>query len=359
MELLAFVQTYTKTDSLFMVHTGNTVGMRGITTATAYQYNALITRDTNLSFAGVPSSVDPLTFAGTTNDWTLNGSWARLNPSVTDVPATATVDFAMLVWQGTLSATVTETVVNNNIPTLQTPDGVTHTITSVPAWGETRSSGTFQGTIYTRAANVTNILQGLSNRAAGDYFVERVPTANPPTQGTGVGWALVVVYRDNSYPIRNVSLYTGLLISTLGETATISNFITPAVAPVNARVFTMAINGDTDATGDRFNLNGTGLSGPNNLINNFFASQVNNYLGNLNTVGSFGDRNMPIGTSATNRRAEFDVTNVPANGVLTAGSTSTTVNIPNTFDYLYAGAVGLQIDLAEARLIATKSVTVS
>ena len=132
--MLAFVQTYTKTDSLFMVHTGNTVGMRGITTATAYQYNALITRDTNLSFAGVPSSVDPLTFAGTTNDWTLNGSWTRLNPSVTDVPATATVDFAMLVWQGTLSATVTETVVNNNIPTLQTPDGVTHTITSVPAW---------------------------------------------------------------------------------------------------------------------------------------------------------------------------------------------------------------------------------
>ena len=57
--------------------------------------------------------------------------------------------------------------------------------------------------------------------------------------------------------------------------------------------------------------------------------------------------------------AEFDVTNVPANGVLTAGSTSTTVNIPNTFDYLYAGAVGLQIDLAEARLTATKSVIVS
>ena len=220
-------------------------------------------------FCRVPSSVDPLTFAGTTNDWTLNGSWARLNPSVTDVPATATVDFAMLVWQGTLSATVTETVVNNNIPTLQTPDGVTHTITSVSAWGETRSSGTFQGTIYTRAANVTSILQGISNRATGDYFVERIPTANPPAQGTGVGWALVVVYRDNSYPVRNVSLYTGLLISTLGETATISNFITPSVAPVNARVFTMAINGDTDATGDNFNLNGTGLSGPNNVINNF------------------------------------------------------------------------------------------
>lgn len=55
---MAFVQTYTKTDSLFMAHTGNTVGMRGITTATAYQYNALITRDTSLSFAGVPSSAD-------------------------------------------------------------------------------------------------------------------------------------------------------------------------------------------------------------------------------------------------------------------------------------------------------------
>lgn len=356
---MAFVQTYTKTDSLFMVHTGNTLGMRGITTATAYQYNALISTNTNLSFAGVPSSTDTDTFAGTTNDWTLDGSWTRLNPSVTDVPITATIDFAMLVWQGTLGGTVTEAVVNANTPTFRTPDDVTHTITSTPAWGETRSSGTFQGTIYTRAANVTSILQGLPNRALGDYFVERVPTANPPLQGTGVGWALVVVYRDNSYPVRNVSLYTGLLISTLGETATISNFITPATAPVNARVFTMALNGDTDATADTFVLNGTALVGPNNANPNFFASQVNNYVGNLNTIGSFADRNMPIGTAANNRRAEFDVTNVPANGVLTAGSTSTTVNIPNTFDYLYAGAVGLQIELGEARLSATKSVTVS
>lgn len=342
-----------------MVHIGNTLGMRGVTTSTAYQYNALITTNTSLSFAGVPSSTATDTFAGTTNDWTLDGSWARLNPSVTDVPPTATVDFAMLVWQGTLGGTVTEAVVNANTPTFRTPDDVTHTITSTPAWGETRSSGTFQGTLYTRAANVTSILQGLPNRAVGDYFVERVPTANPPLQGTGVGWTLVVVYRDNSYPVRNVSLYTGLLISTLTETLQISNFITPSTGPVNARLFTMALNGDTDATGDRFNLNGTGLSGPNNLINNFFASQVNNYLGNLDTVGSFGDRNMPIGTAATNRRAEFDVTNVPANGVLTAGSTSTTVNVPNTFDYIYVGAVGLQIDLAEARLTATKSVTVS
>lgn len=115
-----------------------------------------------------------------------------------------------------------------------------------------------------------------------------------------------------------------------------------------------------DATADTFVLNGRALSGPNNANPNFFASQVNNYLGNLDTVGGFWDRNMPIGTAATNRRVEFDVTNdVPANGVLTAGTTSTTVNIPNTFDYIYAGAVGLQIDLAEARLTAVKSVTVS
>ncbi len=145
----------------------------------------------------------------------------------------------------------------------------------------------------------------------------------------------------------------------MGETATISHFITPAAAPFNARVFTMALNGDTDATADTFVLNGTALSGPNNANPNFFASQVNNYLGNLDTIGSFADRNMPIGTAANNRRAEFDVTNVPANGVLTAGSTSTSVNIPNTSDYLYAGAVGLQIELGEARLSATKSVTVS
>ncbi len=108
---MAFVQAYGKNDNLFMMHTGNTMGMRG-TANTNFAYNALITLNTDTTFGGVPSSTDPNTFGGTTNDWTLDGSWAELNPSTTIVPTTAVVDFALLVWSGGLDTAVTTAVVD-------------------------------------------------------------------------------------------------------------------------------------------------------------------------------------------------------------------------------------------------------
>lgn len=58
---MAFVQAYGKNDNLFMMHTGNTMGMRG-TANTNFAYNALITLNTDSTFGGVPSSTDPNTF---------------------------------------------------------------------------------------------------------------------------------------------------------------------------------------------------------------------------------------------------------------------------------------------------------
>ncbi len=53
----------------------------------------------------------------------------------------------------------------------------------------------------------------------------------------------------------------------------------------------MAVNGDPNFTGDNFQLNSVTLTGPNNPIGNFFRGQVNDINGNLNTIGSFADRN--------------------------------------------------------------------
>ncbi len=59
-------------------------------------------------------------------------------------------------------------------------------------------------------------------------------------------------------------------------------------------------------------------------------------------------------TTNANARAEFDITNVNATGSIAPNTTSTQVNITGTGDTIYTSAVGLQIDLAEARLTAEK-----
>ncbi|MFD5264057.1 hypothetical protein ACFWJC_25365 [Bacillus wiedmannii] len=351
---MAFVQAYGKNDNLFMMHTGNTMGMRG-TANTNFAYNALITLNTDTTFGGVPSSTDPNTFGGTTNDWMLDGSWAELNPSTTIVPTTAVVGFALLVWSGGLDTAVTTAVVDVNPPNLVTPDGTSTQVTINSAWSSEGTNLPFIANVYNRAADVTSLLQGLPNRAVGRYSVTRLPTRQPV--GYGAGWSLIVVYRDSSYPMRNVSLFPGFLLS--GTPQTLSGFFTPAAGTVTARAFVMAVNGDPNFTGDNFQLNSVTLTGPNNPIGNFFRGQVNDINGNLNTIGSFADRNFSGTTTNANARAEFDITNVNATGSIAPNTTSTQVNITGTGDTIYTSAVGLQIDLAEARLTAVKSVTVS
>ena len=70
-----------------------------------------------------------------------------------------------------------------------------------------RDKSPFIANVYNRARDVTPLLQGLPNRAAGRYSVTRLPTRQPV--GYGAGWSLIVVYRDSSYPMRNVSLFPG------------------------------------------------------------------------------------------------------------------------------------------------------
>ncbi len=85
-----------------------------------------------------------------------------------------------------------------------------------------RDKSPFIANVYNRAADVTPLLQGLPNRAAGRYSVTRLPTRQPV--GYGAGWSLIVVYRDSSYPMRNVSLFPCFLLS--GTPQTISGFFT-------------------------------------------------------------------------------------------------------------------------------------
>lgn len=80
------------------------------------------------------------------------------------------------------------------------------------------------------------------------------------------------------------------------RTITLTDFITPDLLPITGRLFVSAQEGDAVLEGDRmlFGRDAASLapiSGPNNPEDNFFASQINDQNGVLDTSGTFGTRN--------------------------------------------------------------------
>ncbi|MBN1040387.1 DUF11 domain-containing protein, partial [Clostridium botulinum] len=342
---MAFINRYSKTDYIKLVHTGNTLGMGGSTPSSVTSFISL---DTTLNAGtGIPISTNPNTFAGTTTDWQLNGSWASLNPSTDDVPVGSTVDFALLIWGTQTSAIVTTTIVDTTALNFGMPDGTTIPILADPIYSDNTGASGF----VTRAREVTSFLKPLPNSAFGNYSVSIVPCRLP---STGVGWSLLVVYKNNNMPLRNISIFTGILNN--GTSTTVSGFYTPATGTVKARAYAMALYGDSNLVGDRFTLNGTGLSGPRNPVNNFFPSQVCDYQGNLLLVSSYGDRNTNIGTAALLLRALFDITNVDASGILGNGVRSALLGIAGTTDVVSGNAAALEVNANAAQITLSKVV---
>src|SRR6185295_2972782 len=83
---------------------------------------------------------------------------------------------------------------------------------------------------------------------------------------------------------------------------TVSGFCTPlAPAALSGRLLLSTTEGDASIPGDQMQFGQdantlVAISGPNNPINNFFASQINNEAGTLDTTGSFGTRNQNAAT---------------------------------------------------------------
>ncbi|MGL4849821.1 MAG: hypothetical protein ACRC28_12995 [Clostridium sp.] len=341
---MAFKTFYAKSDYLKLTHTGNSLGMKGNSGGSTIINSFITLNPAQGPVLGIPSSINPLTFAGTSTTPANNGSWARLMPSTSDVPVGSTVDIAVLVWgfQGAIPAPMTA---NQNI-TFIDATSISHSI----APDSTYSVGPVSANFFTRCADVTTIVQAAG---LGDYAVSGVPNKNLAT-GNGIGWSLIVVFRHTSMPFRNVSIYIGEVSN--GDTTSISGFYTPPTGIVTTRAFVMALYGDSDFGGDTFTLATKALSGPRNPVGNFFCSQVCDYLGNTATIGSFGDRNCTPGNAPSVEKAEFDVTNVDASGVLANNLRTTTVGIGAGGDVITANAVALEINSNAAKVDITKTV---
>ncbi|PHD45525.1 cell surface protein [Bacillus toyonensis] len=344
--------------------TGNTLGLSKIS-----NQNRAGTIGAIGAFATTNTALQVTTFpAGTTLNYTQNSSTAILN-----IPAGSTILYAELVWGGNyLSRDQNITSVLGNPVSFTTPVS-TYSITpsAVTASNQTFVSGSVTFGFYTRSADVTSLVQAAGS---GSYTTGSVPGLVDPidaSNGTinSAGWTLIVAYQNGTLPARNLTIYVAgnrVSAETGSADVSVSGFLTPSGGPVNGRLFLSSTEGDADLTGDQalFGPNFSSLnalSGPNNAINNFFGSQINNAAGNLDTTGTFGTRNQSASTSTniSAGRQGWDITSIDISSYLTNSQVSAAIRLTTNGDAYMLNTVGLQININSPNIQATKTVNKS
>ena len=287
--------------------------------------------------------------SGTTLNWTNNSSWASLR-----MPTNSSVIYAELIWGGGAQAGADNTAAGNvrayltNAVTLIAPDGTTNWVTPDPTTATLVTNASI--VYYVRTANVTGLV---NSKGAGVYAAGHIPATILASQdnGNACGWTLAVVYANTNLAVRSMTLYVADSFANAANPATaqVIGFFSPLIGSINARLFVSALEGDPQLTGDQM-LFGTvsnsliAVSGPNNNINNFFASQINQDDGTLDTSGSFGFSNSVPPAAGVGARQGWDITSVDVSSNLVHGSSTAYAQNTTAGDVYSLNALALQID---------------
>ncbi len=345
-----YVTRYSSITNGAVTFTGNTIGLdKNAGTNDPGASGAIGT----FIAANNPTSVDGTYPVGTTSTWQANASTAILN-----IPAGSSVLYAELIWSGSWSyGGENVSAFLNNAVTFTTPMG-SSAVAPVAATSQTIGAGTAAGACtttpcyYVRSANVTALVQaaGVGNLT---YTVGGIPATqgNSENNANTGGWTLAVVYSNPTLPSRSLSVLVGAEVAG-NAAASVTGFCTPPTGPRSGRLMVSALEGDSGITGDYMLFGSTSalvsataaLSGPNNLVSNFFASQINNDAGALNTSGSFGTSNQTPGTAGTGRQG-YDITNVDVSAKLLNNQTTAFAQGTTGGDNYLINALGLQINV--------------
>jgi uncharacterized repeat protein (TIGR01451 family) len=314
----------------------------------------------NQSVDNSPVNADNPWFGGTTNNWRNNSSSAVL-----ELPQGSTIEHAELIWGGSTAYGEEDVRAFLESAVTLSKGGSSNQVSPDPATAqtlnETSAANNFAINYYLRSADVTRFVR---QNGAGEYTVGGVPGTQASTSNrlNAAGWTLVVTYRNANEPSRNLSVFVGGDFVDEEDVVdySVSGFCTPPTGPVNGRIFISAMEGDANFDGDQLLLrspsgnNFTPLSGPNNPDDNFFASQINNNNGQLDTRGSFGMRNhSPTSLPASGRvsaggRQGWDITSVPlrsSDGLLGNSQTSATLRATSEGDSYLPSVAAFAIDV--------------
>jgi uncharacterized repeat protein (TIGR01451 family) len=304
-----------------VIATGNTLGLAKQASANgpglADAIGTFLTLDTT-SVDDTPANPGNPWPAGTTSAWQENGSAATLT-----IPVEATVLYAELVWGGSFAYGAEDVTANLNDSVVLRfgADEATVAPATLTAVTENfQSMSGFQVRYYMRSADVTDFVE---QHKSGSYATLGVPgTQDTAINSTSAaGWTLIVAYRYDGDPIRNMGVFVGGKFVDEFTTLdyTVDGFCAPPSTPFEGTIAISTIEGDANRDGDFISIGESAgdptfvtLSGPNNPADNFFCSQLNGPDGQLDTTGTFGDANhdAQAGANVSGGRQGWDVTHV-------------------------------------------------
>ena len=357
-----------------IVFAGNTLGL-----SKEVNQNNAGTSDAIGAFSTLDTTSQQGTYPqGTTILWQENSSNAYL-----DIPASATVLYAGLIWSGSYGY-LDEDGNKGEDPniilgpaddpiTFITPDNVSHSVS--PDSAANRRQNVQNPTVsypagnYSRSADVTSLVAPFG---AGFYAAGGIPSTVSALDNThnAAGWTLAVIYNDNTMPTRNLTVFQGCEQASYetNNPAMVSGFCTPpagSLLPLAGRLFVSAIEGDATKTGDHMEFGATPtvlaqLSGPNNPISNFFCSQINYTtgpnVGLLDTRGTFGNRNAVTPNNISAGRQGYDITSVDISAELVHSQQNGYALGTTTGDDYTINALGIEINVDAPLIKMTKTV---
>jgi uncharacterized repeat protein (TIGR01451 family) len=219
---------------------------------------------------------------------------------------------------------------------------------------------------YTAYADVTALVAASGN---GTYFAGGLTavTGNGGGLGNYGGWALIVLYEDDSKPFRRLMVFDGNAGYVSGgnaQSASVSGLLTPASGPFNAFMGALVWEGDGDITGDAFQLSGNG-----NVLN---AGAVSDALSPANNFWNSGITR--LGERFTNKTPDYanqfavdlklvDISNNAANAAsarprLANSATGATLTFTSTGDAYFPHALVFVTDLFVPDLVSSLDKTV-
>ncbi|NUO52021.1 MAG: DUF11 domain-containing protein, partial [Polyangiaceae bacterium] len=186
---------------------------------------------------------------------------------------------------------------------------------------------------------------------------------------SAAGWSIIVAYRYDGEPIRNLSVFVGDTAFVDENTTvdySVSGFCAPPAGEIEGTIAIATVEGDSNRVGDQLAIGQTpasnfvNLSGPNNPANNFFCSQINKPDGTLDTTGTFGNSNHTPGSNTVGGRQGWDLTHVQlssAQGQLVAGQTSAVLRTQTLDDSYMPVMAGIAIDVNAPTFVYQASTT--
>jgi large repetitive protein len=266
------------------------------------------------------------------------------------LPTCSEISWAGLYWSG-FSNSGQANYANRFSVKLKVNNGAYQTVTALPA---NRQDNSTAYTSYHSFADITSIVQAAGIKAK--FTVANVFAETGGSNKFG-GWTIVVVYKNDLQPMRNLTVFNGLAAVSGGAPTVdvpISGFLTPLSGPVTFELGVVAYDGDRSQTGDQLMFNGgSGFVNVSDAIhptNDIFNSTIS-YNGVLTPY------RVPSLNNTLGQDANIFVPNNTAKNYIGNSANSATIRVTTGGETILTHVITSAIDIYEPDLRAAVSVT--